>query len=90
MTLQPGQAELISDAIERLLGDRHVKHCNPWHRHIVTEYRAARTAAELAHDIAYGGTTTEDREHRGELITFKTFLIGLRGGVDRDLADSAA
>ena len=58
---------------------KHAKHCSPWHRWCVTEYRTARLAAERAHDVQYGGTTTEAAEHRGEMPTLRTWLIGVRG-----------
>lgn len=57
---------------------KHAKHCNPHHALIVTEYRAARMADEIAYDIEYGGTTTEARENRHRLITFRDWLIGMR------------
>lgn len=44
---------------------------------IVSEYRAAREAAELAREATTYGYETENREH-GPLITFRDFLVAYK------------
>jgi len=46
---------------------------------LVGEYRIERARQEEEFDIKYGGATTEVREHRGKLVTFKSWLIANKG-----------
>lgn len=48
---------------------------------MVSEYRLARYAAELAREQATGGYQQEMAEY-GPILTFKDWLTGLRGSHD--------
>jgi len=58
--------------------DRH-RSCSPWHYQLVMNYRLARHAQEEQRDILYGGTTEEWEEYTRGMITFRDWLIGMRG-----------
>lgn len=69
----------------RRCGPRHVKHCNPWHAQLVTEYRDARDAVEALREsgqlVTAGGTAVAmyqlergDFDQLHPVPTFKEWL----------------
>lgn len=55
------------------------------HRQLVTEYRAAREAAELARESATGSYPSESAAY-GPLLTFKAWLIATASPAREDVA----
>jgi len=53
--------------------------CWPAHQQLVEDYRAARLAAELALDVAYGGTREELATARSGVVTFHRWLVQTTG-----------